>query len=350
MQHDQKNQTKSANVKKKVVIAIGGNAIVENGQLGSFEEQSRNIMRTASKIVAIATSAEDFEIVALTHGNGPQVGVISLQQDISASRLPRQPMHALIAMTQGQLGYMLQQALQNEFMKAGITKQVVSIVTQTLVDRDDPEFSKDTPSKPIGPLYTQEEAKELSENNQYVISKVKPIGERIWRRVVPSPMPLEIIESDVIMKLADFGCMVIASGGGGIPVIRKGHGYFGVDGVVDKDLVAGLLGKSIGASVLLILTDIEKVKLNYGKPNETAISQMTVQEAIQHYTEGQFFDGSMGPKIRSSIEFLESGGELAIITSIENAIDALYGRAGTRIVNSTDRNSSKRSQTQNHPS
>lgn len=335
MQHNQKNHSlRSASVKKKVVIGIGGNAILENGQSGSFEEQLRNITRTASKIVSIVSSAGDFEIVALTHGNGPQVGVISLQQDMSPSVLPRQPMHALVAMTQGQLGYMLQQALQNEFMKAGITKPVVSVVTQTLVDKDDPDFSKDTPSKPIGPLYTQEEAKELSENTQYIFSKVKPIGERIWRRMVPSPIPREIIESDVVMKLADFGCIVIASGGGGIPVIRNGHGYCGVDGVVDKDLVTGLLGKSVGASVLLILTDIDTVKLNFGKPNETAISQMSMQEAIQHFKDGQFLNGSMGPKIRSSIEFLESGGELAIITSIDNAIDALYGKAGTRIVKS----------------
>ena len=341
-QKQQIESSKSGNAKKKVVIVIGGNAIIENGQSGSFEEQFKNITRTASKIVSVIRNAADFEIAALTHGNGPQVGVISLQQDMAATKLPRQPMHALIAMTQGQLGYMLQQALQNELMKAGISKPVVSLVTQTLVNKDDPEFSGDTPpSKPIGPFYTLEEAKELAEQSEYVIAKVKPYGERIWRRVVPSPTPREIVESDIVMKLVDSGCMVIASGGGGVPVIRNGHGYCGVDGVVDKDLVAGILGRSIGASVLLILTDIDRVKLNFGKSNEIDISQMSLDEAKQHYKDGQFLDGSMGPKIRSSIEFLESGGELAIITSIGNAAEALYGRAGTRIVKSTSQVSLK---------
>jgi len=323
--------------KKKVVIAIGGNAILENGQSGFFDEQFKNIERTASKIVSIIRHAGDFEIAALTHGNGPQVGLISLQQDMAAVEFPRQPMHALIAMTQGQLGYMLQQALQNELMKQGMTKPVVSIVTQTLVRGDDPEFTKDIPSKPIGPFYTQEEAQLLANRSKYAIAKVKPSGERIWRRVVPSPVPQSIVESDVVMKLADSGCMVIASGGGGVPVVRNGHGYCGVDGVVDKDLVAGILGKSIGASVLMILTDIDRVKLNFGRPNEIALSQVSVDEAKQYSRAGHFLDGSMGPKIRSSIEFLESGGEVAIITSIDNAVDALYGRAGTRIVQTGNR-------------
>lgn len=334
MKLDRPTPSAQSKYKKKMVIAIGGNAILESGQSGSFEEQLRNITITARKIASIVRGANDFEIAALTHGNGPQVGIIALQQDLTAPKLPQQPMHVLVAMTQGQIGYMLQQALQNEFMKAGIRKPVVSIVTQTLVDQDDPEFSKKVPSKPIGTLHTQQEARDLTENKRYLVAKVKPYGERNWRRVVPSPMPQQIVESDVVLKLADFGCLVIASGGGGIPVIRNGHGYSGVDGVVDKDLVSGLLAKSIGASVLLILTDIDRVKLNFGKPNETAISEMSLQEAIQHFKDGQFLDGSMGPKIRSSIEFLESGGEMAIITSIGKAIHALNGKAGTRIVRS----------------
>jgi carbamate kinase len=295
--------------KKKVVIAIGGNAILENGQSGSFDEQFQNITRTSKKIVSIVKNAHDFEIVGLTHGNGPQVGIMALQQDATGDKLPRQPMHVLIAMTQGQIGYMLQQALQNELAKAGVRKSVVAMITQTLVDRTDPEFSKDTPSKPIGPLYTHEEAKEVAASNQYIITRVKPSGERVWRRVVPSPTPLKIVESDVMTKLVDGGCLVIASGGGGIPVIQNGHGLQGVDAVIDKDLVAGILGKSIGASILLILTDIDRVKLNFGKPDEIAISRMSLDKARQYYKDGQFLDGSMGPKIRSAIEFLESGGE-----------------------------------------
>jgi len=322
----------STKTKKKVVIALGGNAIIENGQSGSFEEQLCNIRRTATRIASMTTKASDFEIVILTHGNGPQVGNIALQQDTASAKVPRQPLHALIAMTQGQLGYLMQQALQNEFMKVGLKRPVVSIVTQVVVDKGDPEFFKETPSKPIGPFYTPEEARRMAENSQYIITKVKPSGRRVWRRVVPSPTPLRIVESRVITKLVEDGCLVIASGGGGIPVTLDGGGYIGVDGVIDKDLVAGLLGKSIGASILLILTDIDKVKLNFGKPNEVAISELSLEEAKRYLMDGQFLEGSMGPKIKSSIGFLETGGEVAIIASIDNANAALHGEAGTRIV------------------
>lgn len=322
----------SQNTKKKVVIAIGGNAILENGLPGTYEEQTRNIVKTANKIVSIMNDAHDFEIAALTHGNGPQVGYLDVQQDMASAIVPRQPMHVLIAMTQGQLGYMIQQALQNELMNAKIRKPVASIVTQTVVDMNDPEFSKNIPSKPIGPLYTKEEAKEIAERNQYIITKVKPAGDRIWRRVVPSPLPRRIVESDVIRRLADQGYLVVASGGGGIPVIEVGSAFQGVDGVIDKDLVAGLLGMTVGASILLILTDIDKVKLNFGKSNETSLSEMSLEEAERHLEDGQFADGSMAPKIISSIEFLKNGGEFAIITSIDNAVSALHGKAGTRIV------------------
>jgi carbamate kinase len=335
MEHKNESERHSVKPKKKIVIALGGNAIIENGKSGSFEEQFFNIRKTAGRIVAMAMKADDFEIVALTHGNGPQVGNIALQQDIASTKIPRQPLHALIAMTQGQLGYMMQQALQNEFMKAGVRRPVVSIVTQTIVDKNDPEFFKETPSKPIGPFYTPDEARQIAEHNQYIIVKVKPSGERIWRRVVPSPTPIRIVESGIITKLVEEGCFVIASGGGGIPVTQDDGGYVGVDGVIDKDLVAGLLATSIGASILLILTDIDKVKLNFGKPNEAAVSQLSLEEAKQHLAAGQFPEGSMGPKISSSIGFLESGGEAAIITSIDNAVAALHGEAGTRIVNTS---------------
>ena len=334
MKHKNEFERHSIKAKKSVVVALGGNAIIENGQTGSFEEQFCNIRRTAKRIASMAMNANGFEIVALTHGNGPQVGNMALQQDIASSIVPRQPLHALIAMTQGQLGYMLQQALQNEFMKRGIKRPVVSVVTQTIVNKNDPEFFKQTPSKPIGPFYTPEEAKKIAEHNQYALAKVKRSGERIWRRVVPSPAPLRIVESGVITKLVEQGCLLIASVGGGVPVTLDEGGYIGVDGVIDKDLVAGLLGKSVGASVLLFLTDIDKVKLNFGKPNETSISELSLDEARRHLMDGQFLGGSMGPKIRSSIEFLESGGEIAIITSINDAVGALHGKAGTRIIKS----------------
>jgi carbamate kinase len=333
LKQDQSSRSlKSTSIKKKVVVAIGGNAILQAGESGSFEEQFANISKITGKVVSIISAAERFEIIALTHGNGPQVGNMAVQQDATASKIPPQPMHSLIAMTQGQIGYMLQQAIQNELKTRGINKMVISIITQTLVDKNDPEFSKDKPSKPIGPFYTLEEAQELSKSNNYTVAKVKPTGDRIWRRVVPSPQPLKIIETEAVKKLINDGFLVIASGGGGIPVIQNGKGLEGVDGVLDKDLVAGLLGKSIRASILLILTDIDQVKLNFGKPNESCISKMTLEEAKRYMGEGQFLDGSMRPKIKSSIDFLEAGGESAIITSIDKAVDGLNEYAGTRIV------------------
>jgi carbamate kinase len=318
--------------KKRVVIAIGGNAILQAEQSGTFEEQFKNISLTANRIVSIIFGIHDFKIVALTHGNGPQVGNIAMQQDEANHGIPKQPMHILTAMTQGQIGYMLQQAIQNEIRRRlGKDIPVVSIVTQTVVDKNDAEFRKPLPSKPIGPLLTDEEAREFMKTNNYRLKQLKSNGKKIWRRVVPSPQPVKIVETDTLKKLVAAGCLVISSGGGGIPVIDTNGDLRGIDGVIDKDLVAGLLAKSVGASILIILTDIENVKLNYGKPNEISLSYMSLTEAKKFMEEGQFLDGSMGPKIRSSIDFLESGGEVAIITSVEKVTDALNGIAGTRI-------------------
>jgi carbamate kinase len=321
----------SAGQKKRVVIAIGGNAILQGDQSGTFEEQFTNVSLTASRIVSIIFGKHDFNIVALTHGNGPQVGYIAMQQDAADHGIPKQPMYILNAMTQGQIGYMLQQEIQNEVRRLGKEMSVVSIITQTLVDKNDPEFRKPLPSKPIGPFLADSEATELIKRNNYRLKQLKSNGEKTWRRVVPSPQPVKIVETDILKKLVSTGCLVIASGGGGIPVVDA-NGYLrGIDGVIDKDLVAGLLAKSVGASVLIILTDVENVKLNYGKPNEISLSCMSLSEAKKFMEEGQFLDGSMGPKIKSSIDFLESGGEVAIITSVGRAIDALNGIAGTRI-------------------
>ena len=322
---------------KKVVIAIGGNAILQSEQTGTFEEQYINISNTAKCIVSVILGQSDHKIVAITHGNGPQVGNIAVQQDEPGIRIPGQPMHVLNAMTQGQIGYMLQQAIQNEFERLGKEMPVVSMVTQTLVDKNDPAFTNGFPFKPIGPFYTEEEAKRLMKTKNYKLKKVKPKGEKIWRRVVPSPQPIQIVEIDALKKIVSSGCLVIVGGGGGIPVIQTHNGDLeGINAVIDKDLVTGLIGKSIGASILMILTDVEKVKLNFGRPNETPISTMTIGDAKKQMNDGQFLDGSMGPKVKSSIDFLEAGGDMAIITSIENGIDALNGTAGTRIVKSTN--------------
>ena len=315
---------------KKVVIALGGNAILQKDQIGTHEEQQENIKKTAKSIASIVMGKHGYKVSAITHGNGPQVGNLLLQQEF-AKNMPNLPMHTVIAMTQGQIGYMLQQALQNEFLKFKKNKRVVSLITQTLVSKNDPKFGKTSASKPIGPFLTESEAKKLRDKTGYIIKKVKPTGEKTWRRVVASPKPLKIVELDTLKEFIDDSCLPIAGGGGGIPVIKKGSSFEGIDCVVDKDHVAALLAKSIGASVLLILTDVDKVKLNYGKSNETDLDTMTVKTAKKLLKEGQFLEGSMKPKIQAQIDFLESGGEMGIITSLGSALAALNGKAGTII-------------------
>ena len=315
---------------KKVVIALGGNAILQKDQIGTHEEQQENIKKTAKSIASIVMGKHRYKVSAITHGNGPQVGNILLQQEF-AKNIPNLPMHTVIAMTQGQIGYMLQQALQNEFLKFKKNKRVVSLITQTLVSKNDPKFGKTSASKPIGPFLTESEAKKLRDKTGHIIKRVKPTGEKTWRRVVASPKPLKIIELDTLKEFIDDSCLPIAGGGGGIPVIKKGSSFEGIDCVVDKDHVAALLAKSIGASVLLILTDVDKVKLNYGKPNESDLDTMTVKTAKRLLKEGQFLEGSMKPKIQAQIDFLESGGEIGIITSLDSALAALKGKAGTII-------------------
>ena len=322
-----KNQKDS---KKKVVIAIGGNAILQKNQIGTFEEQQENTQKTAKDIASIILGKHLYKISAITHGNGPQVGNLLLQQEFSKN-VPKLPMHTAVAMTQGQIGYMLQQALQNEFKKLKKDKKIVSLITQTVVAKNDPKLVQTFPSKPIGPYFTELEAKKLSSTNQ-IFKKVKSNGVKTWRRVVPSPKPLEIVELDILKELAEDSCLLIAAGGGGIPVIKNGSGFKGVDCVIDKDRSASLLAKSIKASVLLLLTDIDKVKLNYGKSDESDLDVITVKNAKKFLKEKQFLEGSMEPKIQASIDFLESGGDVVIITSFDHALAALNGKAGTRII------------------
>ena len=236
---------------KKIVIALGGNAILQKDQIGTHEEQQENIKKTAKSIASIVMGKHGYKVSAITHGNGPQVGNLLLQQEF-AKNMPNLPMHTVIAMTQGQIGYMLQQALQNEFLKFKKNKRVVSLITQTLVSKNDPKFGKTSASKPIGPFLTESDAKKLRDKTGHIIKKVKPTGEKTWRRVVASPKPLEIVELDILKEFIDDSCLPIVGGGGGIPVIKKGSSFEGIDCVVDKDHVAALLAKSIGASVLLI--------------------------------------------------------------------------------------------------
>jgi len=308
---------------KTIVIALGGNAIKKAEEEGTAEQQLRNVKITCKHILEIIKRGYR---VVITHGNGPQVGNLLIQQEEASKLVPPQPLDILGAMTQGQIGYMLQQTLINYLREEKLSIPVATIITQVLVDKDDPDFNN--PSKPVGPFYTRKEAEKLIEEKGYIIKKVKP-GRKAYRRVVPSPDPIGIIEKDVIKMLVDAGFIVIASGGGGIPVIDQNGQLRGVEAVIDKDLAGERLAEIVDADIFLILTDVEKVKLNFRKPNEKDLDKLTIAEAEKYLEEGHFLPGSMEPKVKACIRFLKAGGEKAIITSLDKAVEALEGKTGT---------------------
>jgi carbamate kinase len=309
----------------KVLVSLGGNAILKHGQKGTAEEQIANVQDTAKHLAAILRRGER---IAITHGNGPQVGNILLQNEIAKETLPPMPLDVCGAESQGMIGYMLQRALRSELESGGPSVPVSTIISQTLVDAEDPAFKN--PTKPVGPFYTATEARQLRESKGWHIISDSGRG---YRRVVPSPTPLDILEKETIMRLFDAGTVVIGVGGGGVPVIRQKNGQLrGVEAVLDKDRTAALLAKILGVEVLLILTDVEQVFINYGKPDQRALSRMTLQECRKYLAEGQFPAGSMGPKIESAVSFLSgSSGKRVRIASLEAAEEALGGRAGTTI-------------------
>jgi len=308
------------------MIALGGNAIKQPHERGTFQEQMRNVETAAVQIAEIARNGYE---IAITHGNGPQVGNLAIQQEQGAHMVPQQPLVVLGAMTQGQIGYMMQQNLNNLLADDG--KEVATVVTQVVVSRDDPDFQD--PTKPVGPYYDEDTAKRLAAENGWIVKQVRPTGEKTWRRVVPSPIPLGIAEAGVIKRLVESGTIVIASGGGGIPVIRNGEGRLeGVDAVIDKDRAGAKLAEEVDAEIFLILTDVEHALLNFGTDHEAPIKKMTVAEAKRYLGEGHFKAGSMGPKVEAATGFVERGGERAIITSLDKAADALDGGSGTHIV------------------
>ena len=290
---------------------------------GTAEEQFDNVRIACKHLACIVRHGHR---VTVTHGNGPQVGDILLKEELAKDRLPHMPLDICVAESQGMIGYMIQQSLRNELRRVGLDLQVATILTETVVDANDPAF--ENPTKPIGPFCTANEAARLKkEKGWHLVNE----GERGYRRTVPSPIPLSIVQGWMIRELMDLGVIVIAAGGGGIPV-TSGDNSAGVEAVVDKDLCAAVLAKVIKADVLLILTDVEKVFLDYGKPSQHQIDRMTVKECRKFLDEGQFPVGSMGPKIESAVRFLESGGRRVIISSLEMAEEALAGRAGTTIV------------------
>lgn len=313
---------------KTAVIAIGGNAILRSGEKPTQENQMRNVAVTAKGMADLIEKGYD---IVITHGNGPQVGDILLRNEIAKNELPPMGMDVCDAESQGQIGYMLQQALSSEFVERGMNKVAVSLITQVIVSEDDPAFKN--PTKPIGRYYSAHEAKELHKEKAWVMVLDKKRGG--WRRVVPSPDPLGIVESKPVQRLVFGGEhqaeVVIACGGGGIPVVRRGHRYVGVEAVVDKDLAAAMLARDIKERLFVIATDVEHVFLDFGKVTQRPFMKSDLKEIKRLYGEGQFPPGTMGPKILAAIRFLEGGGDEVVICSTEKLVAALGEGAGTHI-------------------
>ncbi len=317
----------------RLLVALGGNAIKQAHEEGTTEEQFDNCLTTAKHLAAVVKKMDEDDRLIITHGNGPQAGNLLVQQEAGKPEVPAHPLDVVVAMTQGQIGYMFQQTLKNSLRQEGLNVPVCAVVNQVLVSEDDPEFVGEAASKPVGNFLTEAEAKKLKEEHpDYVVKKVKPTGDRAWRRTVPSPDPIANVEDEGIRRMVDAGIITIASGGGGIPVMEEEGRYRGLEAVVDKDLAGERLAEVVGADVFLVLTDVDQVRLNFGKPNEETIDVMTLSEAKQYAEQGEFLAGSMGPKVQACIRFLEWGGERAVITSLDNAVAALNGEAGTRIV------------------
>ena len=310
---------------KKLVIALGGNALQEAGKPATAQAQLEVVEKTSEYIADIVERG--YEVI-VAHGNGPQVGRIVIQNEVASASTPAMPFDVCGAMSQGMIGYHIQQGLSKVLRHRGINKNVVTVVTQVVVDKDDPKFK--APSKPIGPFYTEEEAKAIVEEKGYTM---KEDAGRGWRRVVASPLPVEIVELDAVKTLNDAGFVVVTVGGGGIPVIRNDAGDLeGVAAVIDKDLASEKLARDMDADALVILTAVEKVSINFKKPDQKDLDRMSAAEAKQYIKEGHFAPGSMLPKIEAALNFVESKpGRIAIITSLDKAVDAIEGRAGTTI-------------------
>ncbi|MCB1055136.1 MAG: carbamate kinase [Acidobacteria bacterium] len=310
---------------RRVVVALGGNAITTPGGSGSVEEDYRNL---GISLEGIVTLVERGYRITLTHGNGPQVGNQMIRVERSLAEAPDLPLSVMVADVQGGLGYMMEQTLRNKFARRGIARDVCCLVTLVEVGRDDPAMSD--PTKFVGPMMTEEQALERRDSEGW---DVKPDRGRGWRRVVPSPEPISIVERDLIEILVRSGAVVIAAGGGGVPVVREADGELSaVGGVVDKDLASMVLALEIGATELYILTGVEKVAIHYGEPGERFLDQVPVSEARRYLAEGHFPAGSMGPKIEAACRFVEAGGFRSLITDIHTLVDAVDGKTGTWIV------------------
>ena len=304
------------------IISLGGNTLIRRGESGAIEEQFAHARQCVSQISRLID--EGYRIV-ITHGNGPIVGNIMMRNEAARNTVPPMPLYICDADSEGGIGFMIQQTLYNRLKEIDLAKDVVTVITQVVVNREDEAFSK--PTKPVGPYYTKEEAAMLEMRGWILIED----SGRGYRRVVPSPKPLRIIESHIIKLLADMGVVVIAAGGGGVPVVEVEGRLQGVDAVIDKDLATSALAKETGAVSIINLTQVDMVYTNYGKRDQRGLRTASLQEMRDYYRQGHFPPGSMGPKIEAAIEFLEAGGQEVIITSPELIGDAIEGKAGTRI-------------------
>jgi carbamate kinase len=309
---------------RSILIAVGGNSLIRAGEKGSVSEQLANARRTAA---AIAGLVQDGYRLVITHGNGPQVGADLLRSERAADQVPGLTLDVCGAATQGEIGYLLCQGLNDELAARGMHVPVVSLVTQTVVSRDDPAMQQ--PTKPIGPFYSRAEAEEKKRVLGWAIVEDAARG---YRRVVPSPEPIEIVELEVIRDLVNDGVLVVACGGGGVPVVRHNGGVEGVDAVIDKDRASALLASQLDMDIFAISTDTEYVYLDFKKPTQRPLYKVTARDLEQHYREGHFPPGNMGPKVESVLRFLRAGGKEAVITSYEHLREAVTGKAGTRMV------------------
>jgi len=313
-----------------IVMALGGNAIIQPGEEGTITQQFAN---TRQALTGVASLIRQGYGMIITHGNGPQVGNMLLRSEAASDRIPELPLGVLVADTEGGMGYMIQQSLKNMLWRQKIKKPVVTLLTQVIVERKDPRLKK--PSKPIGPFFTKTEAGKLIKQKGWAM---KEDAGRGWRRLVASPLPVEIVETKTIQRLVKAGIIVIAAGGGGIPIVVEKNGdYEGIDVVVDKDLATAVLARDAKARMLVITTGVDKVSIRFNTPAQEDLDTLTVSRAKRYLKEGHFPPGSMGPKIEAALRFLREGGRRVIITSPEKVVDAIRGKAGTHIIHDKKR-------------
>lgn len=307
------------------VVAMGGHAFIRPGERGTHEDHMRNARAICAELM---TLVERGYRLVITHGNGPQVGDLLTRVELTRDALPQPPLDVLVAQTEGSLGYFLQRALLNELHARKLDRRVVTMVTQVRVSSDDPAFAK--PTKPIGPFLSREDAEASQDQFNWIIGEDAGRG---WRRLVPSPYPLEIVQAEMIRDVVWSGNIVVAAGGGGIPVALSANGdYVGIEAVIDKDLTSGVLATDVGADLLVILTAVDGVYLNWGTPEERRLGAVTLSEADRYIKEDHFPAGSMGPKVKAIHEFLQRGGRRGLITSADKLSEALDGQAGTHFI------------------